>query len=61
MTLGPVMVDVAGMSLTSEEEDFLREPLVGGVILFARRPRIAGAIARTCAAAIRRLRHPEDC
>jgi len=33
---GPVMVDVAGTSLTKQEKKRLRDPLVGGVILFAR-------------------------
>lgn len=33
---GPLMVDVAGCTLTEEEKKRLRHPLVGAVILFAR-------------------------
>jgi beta-N-acetylhexosaminidase len=36
MTLGPLMVDIAGKALTPEDRDMLRHPLVGSVILFTR-------------------------
>jgi len=58
MTLGPVMLDVAGLRVTSEEKEILRHPSVGGVILFARNfesPRQLLALT----AEIRALRRPE--
>ena len=36
MTLGPLMIDIAGTSLSQEETERLRDPRVGGVILFTR-------------------------
>jgi beta-N-acetylhexosaminidase len=36
MTLGPVMVDLAGVALEPGERDMLRHPQVGSVILFTR-------------------------
>ena len=36
MSLGPVMLDIEGVALTPADRDLLREPAVGGVILFTR-------------------------
>ena len=36
MSLGPVILDLEGPALTAEERDLLRQPAVGGVILFSR-------------------------
>ena len=36
MSLGPVMLDIEGLSLSPVDRDLLREPAVGGVILFTR-------------------------
>jgi len=36
VSLGPLMVDLAGTALTSEDRRVLAHPLVGGVILFSR-------------------------
>ena len=58
MTLGPVMLDVAGLQVTPEEKEILRHPSVGGVILFGRNfqsPRQLLALTTE----IRALRRPE--
>lgn len=48
MPLGPVMADVAGLSLTDEERDRLLHPSVGGVILFKRNYESPEQVADLC-------------
>lgn len=57
MSLGPLMIDVQGLQATPEEIDRLRNPLVGGVILFARNFSSREQL-RELVAAIRETRHP---
>jgi beta-N-acetylhexosaminidase len=57
MSLGPLMVDVAGTQLTPEDIDVLRHPLVGSVILFSRNYLNPQQITELCAS-IRALRTP---
>jgi len=57
MSLGPVMLDVAGTQLTAGDEARLRHPLVGGVILFTRNYQSPGQLAGLTAA-IHALRSP---
>ena len=57
MTLGPLMVDVAGKSLTTEDRELLRHPLIGSVILFTRNFEDPGQLA-ALVDEIRALRAP---
>ncbi len=49
MTLGPLMLDLEGSTLTTEETELIQNPWVGGVIFFARnfenREQIMGLVA----------------
>lgn len=57
MSLGPVMVDVAGLELTDADRTRLLHPLTGGVILFARNYRSSRHLC-ALTAEIRALRSP---
>jgi beta-N-acetylhexosaminidase len=57
MSLGPLMVDVAGTQLSPEDIDVLRHPLVGSVLLFARNYQNPQQITALCTA-IRAVRTP---
>jgi beta-N-acetylhexosaminidase len=57
MSLGPVMLDVEGVALTPADRALLREPAVGGVILFTRNYESPEQIA-DLVSEIRALRSP---
>lgn len=57
MTLGPLMVDIAGTELTADDARVLNHPLVGSVLLFTRNYRNPGQLA-ALTAAIRAVRSP---
>jgi beta-N-acetylhexosaminidase len=57
MSLGPLMVDIAGTELNAEDLEVLRHPLVGSVLLFTRNYRSPEQVTALCAA-IRAARSP---
>ena len=57
MALGPIMLDIEGRQLTPADRELLREPAVGGVILFSRNYESPSQIA-DLVAGIRSLRSP---
>ncbi|MDE1923524.1 MAG: beta-N-acetylhexosaminidase, partial [Gammaproteobacteria bacterium] len=57
MSLGPLMVDVAGTELSASDRDVLAHPLVGSVILFSRNYREPAQLA-ALTASIKALRTP---
>ena len=58
MSLGALMVDIAGTQLTPEDREVLVHPLVGSVILFSRNYRDPQQLA-ALTASIRALRSPQ--
>jgi len=58
MSLGPLMIDIAGAELTAEDIQVLSHPLVGSVILFTRNYRDTAQLT-ALTAAIRGVRSPQ--
>jgi len=57
MSIGPVMLDIEGLALSPADRDLLREPAVGGVVLFTRNFESVEQIT-VLVAEIRALRSP---
>jgi len=57
VSYGPLMIDIAGTTLSALDRERLRHPLVGGLILFSRNYESPGQLAALCAEA-HALRQP---
>ena len=57
MSLGPLMLDLAGTTMSAEEREMLLHPQAGGVILFTRNYEYPQQITELVAG-IHRLRSP---
>lgn len=55
MMMGPLMIDVEGLTLTDEDVTRITHPMVGGIILFARNYKDAAQL-KTLTDAIRKIR-----
>lgn len=54
--IGSLIIDIAGTSLTKEDIDLLRHPIVGGIIFFARNYKTRQQLIELCSA-IRKVRN----
>jgi len=57
MSLGPLMVDIAGTELSGADRELLAHPLIGSVVLFARNYADPAQLQALCAQ-IRAVRNP---
>ena len=52
LSLGPVLIGLAGCEVSLEESEWLRHPAVGGVVLFTRNYRNVSQLSELCASII---------